>query len=290
MAEQTINYGYGEAMFKNVDPKAVLKGVGKAAKGWWDEFSPGTMGAKELQSFENVVSRVKNNELRTKLQEMKGLVRGFGVVSGATALVVDGALATVPLAMKFQQWREVEYPAFMKKARKEAPERIIQREAGKRRYDPQVQSLAQKKRNEVMAVEQAVEQKYPGAVLHDFLTGSEGHRRLVALGETKAEAAIRREIKKGAAKMRREFKKDKTPLINEVANIAGRYKLQTAASMVGIGGLEAAAFAFRPAARFTELRMKAGEAVGSWVVDHIVNNIVKGPNSDIAPSAPKPVS
>lgn len=60
--------------------------------------------------------------------------------------------------------------------------------------------------------------------------------------------------------------------------------------MIGLAGIEARVFAFRPATRLAKLQTKAGEGVATWVVDHIVNNIIKGPGGESAPSAPKPVS
>ena len=54
------------------------------------------------------------------------------------------------------------------------------------------------------------------------------------------------------------------------------------AKMVGLAGVEAGVFAFRPATRLAKLQTRVGEAAGSWVVDHIVNNIVKGPSAEPA--------
>ncbi|MDP1722185.1 MAG: hypothetical protein Q8L37_03170 [Candidatus Gottesmanbacteria bacterium] len=285
MSEQTINYG--EAMFKDINPKAVLKGVGRAAKGWWDEFSPGTMGAKELESFENVVSRVKNEDLRALLEHknMKTLVRGFGKLTGTTTLACDAFVATFPWYLRWKS-RSARLDAFDVKANAEAGGRVLHQEHLRQIDSPEGRELIDAKKKEALA------KLTKKQAWKDYWRGSPQDKKNLAAASKQA----RKELLQKADELIVDrtvtpnvFTWDGKQLVNEdVDKRVTGYVWGEGVKMAGLAGGEAALFAFRPVTRLAKLHIKAGEKVGSWVVDHIVNNIVRGPSAVPAGPEAKP--
>lgn len=270
MAEQTINYG--EAMFKDIKPKEVLAGVKDAAVSWWNEFSPGTVAKGDVEAFDRVVGRIKNESLRTTLQEKKGLFSAFAKTRGVGTLVLDGTLATVPFYIKLKE-REFGFDTFRKKQARELKQNAVNMAAGK---------IAQRQDGQEYIIDVIKDQNISW---FDRLFYDTKVQKI----EEKARAKALKDIERFAGQKRNEpFRKQ---LVKEALGKRLRgYNTETIGVLTSVVGVEAGVFAFRPATRLAKLQTKAGEAVGSWVVDHIVNNIVKGPNPDIAPSIPKSVS
>lgn len=287
MAEQIIKYG--ESMFKDIKPKEVLAGVKDAAVSWWNEFSPGTVAKGDVEAFIRVVGRIKNEDLRKRLQENKTLVRVAGYVQGSVALAVDGAIATVPWYLKFKNRYAGEDEYRNKQDNIKNRNAVVE----KRAYE-HVHSSEGKAENKMYANKRAFG-LFNKDFWRDFWTGSNGYKQrqkdiqsgVEYWASEKTEAELIRTEANGDRFLNAEGMKLYNSFIDK--RVSGRRRLINI-KMGGLAGVEAGVFAFRPATRLAKLQTRAGEAVGSWVVDHIVNNIVKGPNPDVAPAAPKPVS
>ena len=274
MAEQTINYGYGEAMFKDIKPKEVLAGVKDAAVSWWNEFSPETMGREHVEAFDRVASRVKNEDLRKFFQDKKELVRWAGMVRGTGTLVIDATLATIPWYLKLRNWVDVDRPKIEAEARKGASDRVL---------ESRMQNEAKSYEGEFAmweAQDRALEKRPWYRKLLDPFGEDRDAKPFLEKGAKQArkilEGLVAEDIKADKGKsFKAEIKKD----------VKGRIRSKErgfGAKMVGLAGVEAGVFAFRPATRLAKLQTRVGEAAGSWVVDHIVNNIVKGPSAEPA--------
>lgn len=264
-------------MFKNVDPKAVIRGVGRAAKGWWDEFSPGTMGKEHVEAFDRVTSRIKNEELRNFFQDKKEMARWAGMARGTGTLVIDAALATIPWYLKLRNWIDVDRPKLDADMKRRAPGRVFWKRMGREQKSYEGEFA----KNEAINI--ALQQRPWYRRMLDPFGEDPPARPSVQEGEKQARKALRKFVEediksdKGVG-FKAEVKKD----------VEGRIRSHDrgfGAKMVGLAGVEAGVFAFRPATRLVKLQTKAGEAVGSWVVDHIVNNIVKGPSAESAKAA-----
>lgn len=272
-------------MFEGVKPKAVLAGVKDAAVSWWNEFSPGTMGAKELESFENVVSRVKNEDLRALLEHknIKTLVRGFGKLTGTTTLACDAFVATFPWYLRWKS-RSARLDAFDVQANAEAGKRVIHQEHLRQIDSPAGRKLIADKKKEALA------KLTKKQAWRDYWHGSPEDKKNLA----KAYQDARKELRQRADEVIVDrtvkpnvFTWEGRNLVNEdVDKRVKGYVWGEGVKMAGLAGGEAALFAFRPVTRLAKLHIKAGEKVGSWVVDHIVNNIVRGPSAESAISQP----
>lgn len=268
MTEQTINYG--EAMFKDIKPKEVLAGVKDAAASWWNEFSPGTVAKGDVEAFDRVVGRIKNEDLRKKLQDNKTFIRVAGYVQGSVALAVDAAVATVPWYLKFRRERNVDRPNIIAEANKKAPSRVFWKRMGREEYTYEG-SFAKGEE-----IDKALEYRPWYRRMFDPFGEDPDARPYVNYGNQEARKVLRKLVEediradKGVG-FKSEVKKD---IVRRIRS----HDQAFSAKIVGLAGVEAGVFAFRPATRLAKLQTKAGEAVGSWVVDHIVNNIVKGPN------------
>ncbi len=280
MSEQPVDYS--KEMFKNVDPKAVLGGVKDAAVSWWNEFSPGTMGKEHVEAFDRVTSRINNEELRKFLQDKKEFVRIAGMVRGTGTLVIDATLATIPWYLKLRNWVDVDRPKFESEAKKRAPGRVFENRMRKeaKSYEGEfatweVQDVALAKRPWYRKLFDPFGEDRDAKPLLE-----EGHKQARKILKELVLENIRAD--KGKS-IKAEMKKD----------VEGRIRShdrRIGAKIVGLAGVEAGVLAFRPATRLAKLQTKAGEAVGSWVVDHIVNNIVKGPEPAPAVPATKPAA
>lgn len=292
MAEQTINYGYGEAMFKDIKPKEVLAGVKDAAVSWWNEFSPGTVAKGDVEAYERVVARINNESLRKKLQEKQGLFAAFAKARGVETLVLDGALASIPLYLKFRQWRDVDLVNFKNDALNRGRNRVLDQAYREKINSPQGKSEFKDKLKKTR--DELINYAKKDLTAENEWSASEWDRRKRAATKAAGEQ-VRQHFQETVSAELNDDRgglntKGMAMFDKDVAGRVSSFKRGVAGKMLGLAGVEAGVFAFRPATRLAKLQTKAGEAVGSWVVDHIVNNIVKGPNPQVAASAPKPVS
>ncbi len=289
MSEQTINYG--EARFKDIKPKEVLAGVKDAAFSWWNEFSPGTVGKEHVEAFDRVASRIKNEDLRKFFRDKKELVRWAGMVRGTGTLVIDATLATVPWYLKFKNRfaGEAEY-----RARQVSPQNnsaVIDSRAYAHEH-------SQAGKDEAKIYENA-RAFHPFSTLFwkDFLIGSHEYRArqeyikknvkiwaqnqaIGELSETDPQSPSGRVLNAEGIQIRDDIVKKR---------VSGRRRL-TNIKLGGLAGVEAGVFAFRPATRLAKFQTRVGEKVASLVVDHIVNNIVKGPSGEPAKMGATPAS
>lgn len=268
MAEQPIDYG--KEMFRNVDPKAVVGGVKDSIIAWWHEFSPGTIGKEAAETFDRVASRVKNEPLKKFLQDRKDVVRPLMTVAGVNMMVLDGVLATVPLYLKWQGrlTEKVNWEIKNRDAIDRSAEDVLTSKDVLNHGD-YLRRMAQKERNRTVVIPP------------DILNRSKKAKEALARGRAQGVRIIR-----DHAETYLENDANRTWFIqNELNNRLEGYNRKVAATMAGLAGVEAAVFTFRPATRLAKVEIKAGEKVGSWVVDHIVNTIVRGGGA-----APEPVA
>lgn len=271
---------YGKKMFENIDPKAVLRGVGNATKQWWNEFSPGTMGREHVEAFDRVVGRIKNEELRGSFQDKKELVRWAGAVRGVGMLAIDAALATVPLYLKWKS-RLPNQIKYVKKVGVGVRDRVINQKAGSWLLSEEGKKFAENQKDRVLTRLQGIDWWF------DFFGGSPRTlKHLETAGKNTHDEAVRQARNIFIDNSNQLTEEGRKAVRKDMIGRLDEFKRGNVMGLTGLASVEAGVFAFRPATKLAKLQLKVGEKVASWVVDHIVNNIVRGGE----PAAPTAVS
>ena len=251
MVEQT-SPDFGRKMFRDINAREVVHHLGDAVKAWWNDHSPKTIARDHVEAFDNVVARVDSADLRRQLEQKRGDIERIAHGAGVVAAVGDAFLATVPLALR---WRgRIRGDTRM---RQDVAANATNIRAGQLRKSPEYRQRAHDIDN--METGWAWESKATRQARYNAARG-----QFVGELQTRARADLS------------DVARRQTFVNKEVGKRMIGRRIGSAAILGGVGGIEAAVLSFRPISKLAKGAAVAEELAGTWVVDHIVNNIIKG--------------